>query len=296
MIFGKKQRYIEVFQCSGEDMNLVLTGGAVSPVAKALLSPGMLSSPPPPSTPAPLTPATPMPPPAAAHPHSPPYDPLVAAAMQAQAIAQIRQSQESAWLINQLAAAQAQQQQQQQQALALAALSKQHQPWAQEYMATMPPPSMVVSTGAPTSVTSKPHMTFPASQYFPQVAPAPYFFLNLPPRMPPPAYYPKMQAAPQISPYAPYSPLTIMPPTPAGAVPSAAPQSMVNLKRSWEQAFPAVSAAEATANAAKRQFAAAVSTAPAASAAAAYTSAAPLPPPPPSPQLAYQPTQFYASL
>lgn len=27
MIFGKKQRYIEVFQCSGEDMNLVLTGG-----------------------------------------------------------------------------------------------------------------------------------------------------------------------------------------------------------------------------------------------------------------------------
>ena len=28
MIFGKKQRYIEVFQCSGEDMNHVLTGGA----------------------------------------------------------------------------------------------------------------------------------------------------------------------------------------------------------------------------------------------------------------------------
>ena len=26
MGFGKKQRYIEVFQCSGEDMNLVLTG------------------------------------------------------------------------------------------------------------------------------------------------------------------------------------------------------------------------------------------------------------------------------
>jgi len=28
MVFGKKQRYIEVFQCSGEDMSLVLTGGA----------------------------------------------------------------------------------------------------------------------------------------------------------------------------------------------------------------------------------------------------------------------------
>lgn len=66
MIFGKKQRYIEVFQCSGEDMNLVLTGGIPAPVspakaAPALLSPGMLPSiaplpptnippPPPPST------------------------------------------------------------------------------------------------------------------------------------------------------------------------------------------------------------------------------------------------------
>lgn len=27
MMFGKKQRYIEVFQCSGEDMNMVLNGG-----------------------------------------------------------------------------------------------------------------------------------------------------------------------------------------------------------------------------------------------------------------------------
>ncbi|XP_058793021.1 RNA-binding protein fusilli isoform X2 [Phymastichus coffea] len=30
MIFGKKQRYIEVFQCSGEDMNLVLTGAPLA--------------------------------------------------------------------------------------------------------------------------------------------------------------------------------------------------------------------------------------------------------------------------
>ena len=47
MSFGKKQRYIEVFQCSGEDMHLVLTGGMVLPptpaTPKALLSPGMLS-------------------------------------------------------------------------------------------------------------------------------------------------------------------------------------------------------------------------------------------------------------
>ena len=40
MIFGKKQRYIEVFQCSVDDMNLVLTGGI--PVQRQLLSPGSI--------------------------------------------------------------------------------------------------------------------------------------------------------------------------------------------------------------------------------------------------------------
>jgi hypothetical protein len=54
MMFGKKQRYIEVFQCSGEDMNLVLNGGGyqyqnqfTSPStisAKPLASSGMLPS------------------------------------------------------------------------------------------------------------------------------------------------------------------------------------------------------------------------------------------------------------
>lgn len=38
MSFGKKQRYIEVFQCSIDDMNLVLTGGV--PVQRPLLSSG----------------------------------------------------------------------------------------------------------------------------------------------------------------------------------------------------------------------------------------------------------------
>ena len=44
MVFGKKQRYIEVFQCSGEDMSLVLTGGGQQPAQNKppLLSPGML--------------------------------------------------------------------------------------------------------------------------------------------------------------------------------------------------------------------------------------------------------------
>lgn len=50
MMFGKKQRYIEVFQCSGEDMNMVLNGGGFqyqSPPAiasKTIASSGMLPS------------------------------------------------------------------------------------------------------------------------------------------------------------------------------------------------------------------------------------------------------------
>ncbi|TMW53631.1 hypothetical protein DOY81_001268 [Sarcophaga bullata] len=61
MVFGKKYRYIEVFQCSGDDMNMVLNGGLQSPVPTAahphphlggskqpsLLSPGMLAQQPP---------------------------------------------------------------------------------------------------------------------------------------------------------------------------------------------------------------------------------------------------------
>lgn len=41
MIFGKKQRYVEVFQCSGDDMNSILTGGQVSPKATSVLSSGI---------------------------------------------------------------------------------------------------------------------------------------------------------------------------------------------------------------------------------------------------------------
>lgn len=47
MMFGKKQRYIEVFQCSGDDMNMVLHGATFQPnpanmPKSPLLSPGML--------------------------------------------------------------------------------------------------------------------------------------------------------------------------------------------------------------------------------------------------------------
>ncbi|XP_049307189.1 RNA-binding protein fusilli isoform X1 [Bactrocera dorsalis] len=58
MMFGKKYRYIEVFQCSGDDMNMVLNGGLQSPISatphphhsaaakqSSLLSPGMLPQP-----------------------------------------------------------------------------------------------------------------------------------------------------------------------------------------------------------------------------------------------------------
>ena len=39
MVFGKKQRYIEVFQCSGEDMNHVLTGSTAATPAGAPSAP-----------------------------------------------------------------------------------------------------------------------------------------------------------------------------------------------------------------------------------------------------------------
>ena len=46
MVFGKKQRYIEVFQCSGEDMSMVLTGGAAGQVNKQAGQPGQQQQPP----------------------------------------------------------------------------------------------------------------------------------------------------------------------------------------------------------------------------------------------------------
>lgn len=45
MTYGKKQRYVEVFQCSGDDMNSILTGGQVSPKATPMLSAGIESPP-----------------------------------------------------------------------------------------------------------------------------------------------------------------------------------------------------------------------------------------------------------
>ncbi|GAB0087029.1 RNA-binding protein fusilli [Sergentomyia squamirostris] len=94
--FGKKHRYIEVFQCSGDDMNLVLTGGLHAPANPSkppLLSPGMLHTPPAPQ-PKPTPPASvsqhvpiSVPPPLTLSIHTPP-SPALLAQQQAQFIAQ----------------------------------------------------------------------------------------------------------------------------------------------------------------------------------------------------------------
>uniref|UniRef100_A0A1B0CWC1 Putative rna-binding protein fusilli n=1 Tax=Lutzomyia longipalpis TaxID=7200 RepID=A0A1B0CWC1_LUTLO len=95
--FGKKHRYIEVFQCSGDDMNLVLTGGLHSPANPSkppLLSPGMLhSSPAPPSKPTPPATVPPQQIPISVPPPltlsiQPPTPPALLAQQQAQFIAQ----------------------------------------------------------------------------------------------------------------------------------------------------------------------------------------------------------------
>ncbi|XP_026321151.1 RNA-binding protein fusilli [Hyposmocoma kahamanoa] len=80
MTFGKKQRYIEVFQCSGDDMNMVLTGGVTPATSPKVLSPGPLTYyyPPPmgPTLPPPLVYwGYPTPPVSPAHYYHPPHHP-----------------------------------------------------------------------------------------------------------------------------------------------------------------------------------------------------------------------------
>lgn len=87
MVYGKKQRYIEVFQCSGDDMNLVLTGAVTPPSTKALLSPGTLTTQNPTLThpPAPTSVPVPVPVPTAQPPPPPPPLWDIHALVQAQA-------------------------------------------------------------------------------------------------------------------------------------------------------------------------------------------------------------------
>ena len=44
MFINNKKRYIEVLQCSGEDMNLVLTNGIMPPSAASLVHPAVAAT------------------------------------------------------------------------------------------------------------------------------------------------------------------------------------------------------------------------------------------------------------
>nr|CAD7406749.1 unnamed protein product [Timema poppensis] len=238
MFFGKKQRYIEVFQCSGEDMNLVLTGGipttpgAVSPAkAAALLSPGMLTAPPPPP------PGHPPPTFHWEHPFMQAQMVVAQQAHQAQAMAQaqslaMRQSQanEGIWFMNQLVAAH---HQQAAMAVALAAaasnnnlpkqiswgemngtsnassrhhtsstvsvsLANTSKPPPPKTVATIPPPSAISAAMQPPAL---PYGGLLAQPQFPthQVAPPGYVFVNMSARFPTISGSALMQQPPQIT-------------------------------------------------------------------------------------------------
>ena len=45
MFIGSKKRYIEVLQCSGEDMNLILTNGVNGPLVTNMLPPAVTATP-----------------------------------------------------------------------------------------------------------------------------------------------------------------------------------------------------------------------------------------------------------
>jgi len=220
MSFGKKQRYIEVFQCSGEDMHLVLTGGgaasgALSPVAaKALLSPpGMLPAQPLMTTSQVANPGTPVP------TLMPAWDPM---SVYAQNLAQTLALQRAA-----VAAAQQQQQQQQQQQeswlyqlaqhnqlINLAILTKQQQDM-NGGMAQQPNIQSILSPNAAHHLLDN-----SAQNYMAKSAVSPYMYLNMPRfphNMAPKPYVPVSAAGGQF----------VMPQT------ANSPQ-----KRSWQQAFP----------------------------------------------------------
>ncbi|XP_071647820.1 RNA-binding protein fusilli-like isoform X1 [Temnothorax longispinosus] len=250
MIYGKKQRYIEVFQCSGDDMNLVLTGAVTPPSTKALLSPGTLTTQSPatfthPSAPAPV----PVPVPTAQPPPPPPPLWDIHALVQAQA-AQAVQAQAQA----QAQAAQAQAIRNQD--LWLMALASNPSPTS----TTHSPTSAVAAAAAAAAATSKslaltssnpvvhsaqiPYAVGPsaaaaaavaAALHAPQTNPAaaaaaaaaatPFLFFNVPhhPR------YPFLRAP------APHGLLAPIMPTAQTLNPAA----LMGLKRTWDAAFPA---------------------------------------------------------
>ncbi len=198
MIFGKKYRYIEVFQCSGDDMNLVLNGGLHSPsnpTKPALLSPGMLTqaqqaASPPSSSGIPMG----IPPPLTLS--IPPPNPTLLAQQQAQFIAQQ----------NLLA---------RQQAAAAAAAAQTEQQYYLPNLALLPHPQ------AP-----KQSLSFPPHHYAPQFvfmprSHHPQFPLGLMP-------HPMHQQA--------FTLASAQPPTMSSAI-TVNPQLTTSIKRSYESAF-----------------------------------------------------------
>lgn len=239
MSFGKKQRYIEVFQCSGEDMHLVLTGGgaatgALSPVAaKALLSPpGMLPAQPLITAGQVANPGPPVP------TLMPAWDPM---SVYAQNLAQSLALQRAA-----VAAAQHQQQQQQQQQeswlyqlaqqnqlINLALFTKQQQDMNGGGGMVAQQQANIQSILSPNAAAQQ-MLDNSAQNYMAKSAQNPYMqaYFNMP-RFPH-----NMAAKPNFAPVSiPAAGQFVMPPT--GNLPQ---------KRSWQQAF---SGAE---NANKRQF------------------------------------------
>lgn len=213
MIYGKKQRYIEVFQCSGDDMNLVLTGAVTPPSTKALLSPGTLTT----QTPATLT-------------HPPPPTPVPVP---------VPTAQPPLWDIHALVQAQAQAQVQAQ------AQAMRNQDFWLMALASNPPPTSTTPASPTSSATTK-TLALPghnhqhqlpayamappsaaaaaaaaAALHAQQSAPAPFLLFNVPSRIP-----------------------ILRAPTPHGLltpIVQAAPinpAAIMGLKRTWESAFP----------------------------------------------------------
>lgn len=199
MIFGKKYRYIEVFQCSGDDMNLVLNGGLHSPsnpTKPALLSPGMLTqvqqaASPPSSSGIPMG----IPPPLTLS--IPPPNPALLAQQQAQFIAQQN------LLARQQAAA-----------VAAAAAAQSEQQYYLPNLALLPHPQTQQSLAFP------PHSYAPQFVFMPRTH-HPQFPLGLMP-------HPMHQQA--------FTLASAQPPTMTSAA-SVNPQLTTSIKRSYESAF-----------------------------------------------------------
>lgn len=229
MIFGKKQRYIEVFQCSGDDMSLVLTGAVTPPSTTPLPSPGTLTT----QTPATLThppPAAPVPVamPAAQPPPPPPLWDIHTLVQAQVAQAQVAQAQ----------AAQAQVAQAQ-------AAIRNSDFWL-----------MALASNPPTSNTPASPTSAATSKSLALAAPSPAYAVT-PPAAAMAALHHHAAVAQSPAPATPLLLFNTLPPRipilrapaahgllPPAIMPTAQlnPAALMSLKRTWETAFPDVAA------------------------------------------------------